>query len=392
MPAISSPLLKQSTAKAGFYDIPLEALILRFVGIVYLAFFVLVTLTTRPAPALHGRGAAVLVALIVFAASALAVQPRAARTGDRWRIAALLAITGASAALAVAQPKGIWPAGPYYVGIMAALRLERRTAFALLALSVSLPLAIGSVEGDSGGALSSAIGAVPWFLMMRLMRRMREQRDQLAASRAAEARAAAAAERGRIAREMHDVLAHSLSALALQLESARLLARDRATDEEVCRALDRAHHLAASGLQEARRAIAAARGEQLPGPERLKLLAEAFAEQSGVPVSFAISGQPRELASDTRLAIYRTAQEALTNIRRHAAAARVELRLEYGRRQTVLVVQDYAPAGTPPPVPVAVGGSGYGLTGMRERAELLGGSLSAGPTGDGFRVELRLPA
>jgi len=399
MLAIRRWLCKRGTAEAGFDDVPLEVLILRFAGLVYLGFFALITFTTRPAPALHGRGAAVLAALIVFVAGALAAQPRLERAGDRWRVGALLAITAASAVLAVVQPKGIWPAGPYFVGIMAALRLERRTAFALLAFNVTLLLAIGSAEGDPGGALSTAIGAVPWFLIMRVTRRMREQRDQLAASRAAEARAAAAAERGRIAREMHDVLAHSLSALALQLESARLLARDRGADVEVCRALDRAHHLAASGLQEARRAIAAARGEQLPGPERLKLLAEAFAEQSGVPVDFATSGEPHELASDVRLAIYRTAQEALTNVRRHAAAERVKLRLEYKPKETVLVVEDHARASAPP-VPVAVGGAacgladgaGYGLTGMRERAELLGGSLSAAPTDNGFRVELRLPA
>ena len=76
---------------------------------------------------------------------------------------------------------------------------------------------------------------------------------------------------------MHDVLAHSLSALALQLEGARLLARDRGADPEVVEAVERAHHLAADGLAEARDAIAALRGEELPGPERLQHLAEAFA-------------------------------------------------------------------------------------------------------------------
>ena len=76
---------------------------------------------------------------------------------------------------------------------------------------------------------------------MRLLRYVVAQRDELQASRAAEAEAAAAAERGRLAREMHDVLAHSLSALALQLEATRLLARDRGVDEEVTREIDRAH-------------------------------------------------------------------------------------------------------------------------------------------------------
>ena len=103
--------------------------------------------------------------------------------------------------------------------------------------------------------------------------------EELRESRAAHAESAALAERGRVARDMHDVLAHSLSALALQLEGARLLARDRGADPEVVAAIERAHHLAAGGLAEARQAIAALRGDELPGPERLHALADAFAEQ-----------------------------------------------------------------------------------------------------------------
>jgi signal transduction histidine kinase len=227
---------------------------------------------------------------------------------------------------------------------------------------------------------------------MRLMRSLRERQEELIASRAAEARAAVAAERGRIAREMHDVLAHSLSALALQLESTRLLARNHDVDAEVARAIDQAHSLAATGLDDARRAIAAARGDELPGPERLEALAGAFGDQSGLPVAVAVRGEPRELPPDARLAVYRTAQEALTNVRRHAAAARVEVCLDYLSDRTVLVVEDHSPPGTPPPLHPDTAGSGYGLTGMRERAKLLGGELLASPTTDGFRVELRLPA
>jgi signal transduction histidine kinase len=192
---------------------------------------------------------------------------------------------------------------------------------------------------------------------------------------------------------MHDVLAHSLSALALQLESSRLLARDRGADADVVGALDRAHHLAASGLEEARRAIAAARGEELPGPERLEALTAAFTEQSGLPVQLTVSGEPRELAPDVRLAIYRTAQEALTNIRRHATPERVEVELSYRDEETILAVEDRGAANVPPPAsPAHSNGGGYGLTGMRERAELLGGHLVAEPTASGFRVELSLPA
>ncbi len=103
-----------------------------------------------------------------------------------------------------------------------------------------------------------------------------------------------------------------------------------------------------------------------------------------------VTGVPNELAPEARLALYRTAQEALTNVRRHSAADRVAMRLDHRADGTTLVVEDHGPG-----APVIVGpsaGGGYGLTGMRERAELLGGRLSAGPSADGFRVELWVPA
>jgi signal transduction histidine kinase len=402
---------------------PVEAIALRLLGLAYLVVFIVDTVTTRPRPGVHGRGILVLVAMIAFVVAAIASQPRRADMDPWRRIATLLIVTAATSALAAVQPNGIWPAGPYFVGIMAALRLERRAAVAMLTFSVGVLLIVSAIAGRGSAAPAVLVGAVPWFLVMRMLRVMRGQRDELAASRAAEARAAAAAERGRLAREMHDVLAHSLSALALQLETTRLLARDRGVDDDVERALDQAHHLAVSGLEEARRAIAAERGEELPGPERIELLADAFGEQSGLPVAVEVRGQPRELAPDARLAVYRTAQEALTNVRRHATPERVEVRLDYLPGSTVLVVEDHAVAGAPPPIdgapppidgapppidgapppidgapppidwgPARPAAGGFGLTGMRERAELLGGELIAEPTGDGFRVELRLPA
>jgi signal transduction histidine kinase len=189
---------------------------------------------------------------------------------------------------------------------------------------------------------------------------------------------------------MHDVLAHSLSALAVQLEGARLLARDRDADPDVVDAIEKAHHLAGGGLEEARRTIEALRGEDLPGPSRLAALAESFGEQAGVETTFEVAGEARELSSEARLALYRTAQEALTNVRKHARPERVDLHLRYGTEGTSLVVEDHG-------APLVNGaladtGGGYGLSGMRERAELLGGRLVAAPTGDGFRVELWLPA
>ncbi len=375
----------------GDARLPVEAVFLRGLGLAYLAVFLVDTFTTSPTPALHGRGLVVLAATIAFVAAAVGTQTPNPHVSTRRRIAMLLCVTASAAVLGAVQHDGFWAGGPYFVAIVAGMRLERRAGAVTLLLSIAVLLAVSLVAGHPGDSLVVLIGAVPWYLVMRLMRETRNQRDALAASQAAQAQSAAAAERGRLAREMHDVLAHSLSALALQLESTRLLARERGVDEDVARAIDRAHHLTASGLRDVRRAIATARGDELPGPERLPVLAEAFQEQSGLPVAVQVRGEPHELAPDARLAVYRTAQEALTNVQRHAAAERVEIALDYLPRGTLLVIEDRAPAGTPPPVAIA-GDGGYGLTGMRERAALLGGELRAEPTAEGFRVELRLPA
>ena len=157
----------------------------------------------------------------------------------------------------------------------------------------------------------------------------------------AEVRAVALAERQRLAREMHDVLAHSLSGLTLQLEGARLLAIEDGASARLTDTIERAHHLARSGLQEARKAIGMLRDEELPGPERLAGLAAEFERDSGVRCEFAVTGEPRDLDPQARLALYRVAQEALTNIRKHARAGRVEIRLGYEPDGTRLTVEDF---------------------------------------------------
>jgi signal transduction histidine kinase len=250
--------------------------------------------------------------------------------------------------------------GLYFGAVLGAFRLPWRQAlvaagFCVIGGALAYALVVPDAEGQ---VISVLVGIPPWFLVIRTLRELRERQvaaealvDELHESRAAQAEAAALAERGRVARDMHDVLAHSLSALALQLEGARLLARDRDADPEVVAAIERAHHLTTSGLDEARRAIAALRGEELPGPQRLQALADAFADHSDARCSVRVEGTPRPLASDAGLAVYRTAQEALTNVRKHAAADRVEVVLRYADDGTTLCVQDHGPG-----APVAIGG------------------------------------
>lgn len=246
--------------------------------------------------------------------------------------------------------------------------------------------------------------------------RIEDLLTELERSRAAEHRAVALAERQRLAREMHDVLAHSLSGLMVQLQGARLLAAADPADPRLPESIDRAHQLARSGLQEARRAIGVLRDDQpasLDGPEGLAALAAGFERDSGIRCQFSLDGALPGLGAEARLALYRVTQEALTNIRKHASPSLVEVRLAGRRDGARLVIEDFGAMpdepgrsdGSPGPVktdrPVGTkatqagdppGAPGYGLTGMRERAELLGGSLTAARTASGFAVDLWLPA
>lgn len=206
---------------------PAEAIALRCLALVLLVVCVIATVLITPHPALHGKGLVTLAGLVVMLASAVAAQVEGADAPTRRVLLALLGVTAGAIALAVAQPSGIWSAGIYYVAIIAAMRFDRWLG-TLVLICALVPFMVGAaVEGSVPKALFLPVGVIPWFLVMRLLREVHIQRAQLHASRTAEADAAAAAERGRLAREMHDVLAHSLSALALQLESTRLLARER---------------------------------------------------------------------------------------------------------------------------------------------------------------------
>lgn len=234
------------------------------------------------------------------------------------------------------------------------------------------------------------------FVLLYGARRLRDEQfrvrallAELEARRDRDLEAAKIEERTRLARDIHDVLAHSLTALIVQLDGARmLLTGERASDEAV-RSVLRARHLAHEGLDETRRAVGTMRGDRVPGARMLAGLVKDFERDSGLQCDYSVDGEPVELASPAQLALYRTAQEALTNVYRHAPANRVQVHLRYAAGGAELTVDDFGAAPTPRPNAAA---DGYGLEGMRERAELLGGSLEAGPRDTGFRVRLWLPA
>ena len=202
------------------------------------------------------------------------------------------------------------------------------------------------------------------------------------AARAAEAESAALAERTRIAREIHDVLAHSLSAQLVHLEAARLLIEAGAERETILERVVAARGMARDGLAETRQALSALRGEMSPLED---FLSELVSASDGADITF--SGERRPLPAEVSQAVRRVAQEALTNVRKHAPGAKVRIRLEYAEHEVTLDVRDSGGS----PGGLAGLGAGYGLLGMRERAELLGGSLQAGPGEEGFVVTLKVP-
>ena len=381
---------RQQTAFRGFHALALLCLLLLEVTGV----------RGTPPPALSGTGLLVLLALIGSAVGMTSAMP-----GDEVKPSVLTALLAvlivSSGALFWLQPDGPGILGCFVAVTVAGIRLPRRTSAlvgvaALAALAAPEPFATGQ---SLTSLLLDGAGLAAFYAMGDLVHRLREGQDlanrlvaELEESQQAQAEAAALSERQRAAREMHDVLAHSLSGLVVQLEAARLLAQRRGADAELSAAVERALHLGKSGLTEARRAIGMLRGDELPGPEALAALVAEFERDAGVHCTIEVSGAERPLSPPARLTLYRVAQEALTNVRRHAHPDGVEVRLAYEADGTRLTVEDSSVEGATAPGNSEAAEGGYGITGMRERAELLGGRLEAGPTEHGFRVELWVPA
>jgi signal transduction histidine kinase len=286
----------------------------------------------------------------------------AARVGD-WKVLALV----------------LW-------GSTAALALER---LPLRAGAVCVPVAMApfAAYNEDSWIVTSLIvvglALAGYTLRLDADARGNAQRllAQERAARTAEAESAALAERARIAREIHDVLAHSLSAQLVHLEAARLLIEGDANRDQILDRVVAARSMAREGLAETRQALSALRGEMTPVEDFLRELVAS--DRAAVSVT----GERRALPAEASQAVRRVAQEALTNVRKHAPGAKVFVRLAYEEGEVTLDIRDSGA----PPGELAATGAGYGLLGMRERAELLGGSLTAGPGEEGFIVTLKVP-
>jgi signal transduction histidine kinase len=366
--------------------------IIRLAG---LALIVWTIIDGNPRPALHGRGLVVLVLLVAAAAAVLwwTAHP----TTERGITPDLYLIGIAGAILVAASPSSASSAFVFVALISAAVRVEIARALPLLALS-SLALAVSVLvyEFAALGLLAYALGfAAALFAASNARQSIAraEQAELLLAqtqrSQEEQLRAARLEESTRIAREIHDVLAHALAGLAIQLEATRALVEHGADRDVVLERMRRAHALAREGLQETRRAVGALRGDAVAAPDALEALIDDYEGSA----SLAVDGALEKLSGPEALAVLRCVQEAMTNVRKHAPGASVSVSVSSGADGVVAVVHDHVGAnGSVPSPDLGDSGGGYGLQGMRERAESLGGTLAAGPVEDGWRVELRLPA
>jgi signal transduction histidine kinase len=274
------------------------------------------------------------------------------------------------------------PAG---VGLSAAITVVQDIAAALTGFPPAVVLA--------ATLLSALLGLVAYQLRQARAGQDRTEMllAQLADARDEQTRAAAIAERGRIAAELHDVLAQSLSAAAIQLQSARMLVGRGDTDSQLSAVIDRAARLVNDGLRNARQAVGALRGEQLPTIAQLGALIESFREDMHLDVSLRTEGAANHIPADTSLALYRGTQEALTNVARYAPGATTQVLLVYERGRTTLSVENSLSAEQADNPGLPDVGGGHGLSGLRERLNRAGGSLRAGPTENGWRVEMVAP-
>ena len=267
----------------------------------------------------------------------------------------------------------------------------RRFAFGL-ALIVSVYLGPSLREGDvANNGVSFAVVTAIVMLLVRRILGDRERRATVAErERDVAAREAVVEERARIARELHDAIAHNVSMMVVQAGAERrVLDETSGSTREVLETIER---IGRGALTEMRRLVGMLRSDTAdelapqPGLGDLPTLV-AQVREAGLPVELRVEGEPRELPVGIELSAYRIVQEALTNALKHAGEARASVQVRYGADSLELEVTDDGLGGQ---TPVASGG--HGLAGMRERVALYGGRLDAGRRpGGGFAIHVLLP-
>ena len=269
--------------------------------------------------------------------------------------------------------------------------------WALLMAVIAVVVAVDPNGGPSDFVPVSLIATVAWLAGLGFRERnlrtkeLEERAARLERERESEARTAVAEERARLAREMHDVVAHSLSVMVVQAEAAEAMLDG--DPQRAHRPLAAVQETGRSALTELRRMLGVLRemadeGPALapqPGLAGIDALVSSV-RAAGLPVEVRVEGEPRPLPPGIDLSAYRIIQEGLTNALKHAGPARAEVVVTYGERELELRVSDDGRGHDPS------GNGGHGLMGMRERVALFGGALDAGPQPEGgFALHARLP-
>ncbi len=372
-----------------------------------------------PHPGLTGpRGIAITVAFAVTAVAWIVWLRAVGRY--RLMVTALAVMAVAGGTLAGLSPFSTAIAVGCVVTSSAGVRLSTEASLTITAATVAAFLIAGFTVGAPAETLAGYPAAFIGLWAFGLTRRaylLRAEEaeaalEQARRAHAAENQASALAERARIAREIHDVLAHSLAAVSVNLQAAEGLLGELPADSrgsEVVKAMEcieRAVAFTRDGMTETRRAILALReGSDAdggpaatptagPAPTRLvaelRKLTDGYRADGDAVIDLELIGEPRPVGTEAALTAYRTAQEALTNARKHAPGEPVTVGLTFASAALEVRVVNALPAADDAG-PLAHAGAGYGLTGLRERAALAGGTLTAGPEDGQWSVHLRIP-
>ncbi|MFI0977549.1 sensor histidine kinase [Streptomyces sp. NPDC021093] len=391
----SAPPPGKSTAR-GAAPRPVTGQDPRVQWVLTLTVVVIGALTIRPM-GFSGRGLAVAVLFVLNSASLLARRLPEHRVPRHLALLWLSFGVVAAAALIGVSSSGTGFLFAFFIAGHIGYRLEPKEALVLagicslicgavlyfhlgpgyhqthwtLGLASGAPVLVGIVNRSQRRAVTAAIAAA-------------ESAERAAR---AEARTAVLTERSRIARDVHDVLAHSLAGINMQLELADALL-DTGDLEKVREANDKAHDLVRESLKQAQWTVHALREDTLPLRESLT----AMLESSGHRDALTVTGTVRTTPAAVTQNLLRIAQEALTNATRYAPGGEVRVELVFGASSTTLRIRNRSATRTV----TAGAGSGMGLIGMRERVALLGGSVTAGPIAegpdrDGWQVEAAIP-
>ncbi len=368
------------------------------VSVAMLALLVGVAISRHP----HQQGGERTLALLLLAP--LASLPLAVRR--RWPVPVFFLVLAASVAYGVFGPQVSTVTGATYALYTVAVQADRKWSLLALAaaeagvlvsstragIGVNVSLATNSKGSTLNVAFTALVQLTVWIAADGIRRR----RAYSASLRERSLREALSEQRLQIARELHDIVSHAMSVVAVQAGVGSHLIATR--PDEAAKSLHAIEATARAALSETRSLLSVMRDDHydlasrspVPGLDNLQALVRRVAE-AGQPVTLRVEGRPRELPQSLEVAVYRVVQEALTNVVRHAAppvTATVVIRYDDNGGMIVEVTDDGHGSGNKRGERY-----GHGLAGMRERVSLLGGELSAGPrAGGGYQVVARLPA